>query len=275
MKDSDQLLADALSGRNRSIPSPASSPSRTMSSPDLIPSVAVIDTRTGSPGSTTRSFAWGGSHPRGSSTASSRWPARWRSRASTRSSSTTWRLPHRRQARRRASTCRSPRQVRIETIAGFSPRRRKELAHWVFAAADVFGYTAFNAQTPISGSGSKDMAPHLDYFSPMVYPSGYHMGIPGFRNPVNHSYEIVREACGSPASARRDAASRCVMAAGLQGLRRSTSAFPRGTRDPGAGARRGRGGRHRLDALNPRNDYTAGGLRPAALLAKKTAAVQP
>ena len=27
----------------------------------------------------------------------------------------------------------------------------------------------------------------------MVYPSGYHLGIPGFRNPVMHPYEVVRE----------------------------------------------------------------------------------
>ncbi|MBI1958683.1 MAG: GTP-binding protein, partial [Candidatus Rokubacteria bacterium] len=37
------------------------------------------------------------------------------------------------------------------------------------------------------------MAPHLDYISPMVYPSGYHRGIPGFRNPVEHPFEVVRE----------------------------------------------------------------------------------
>ena len=27
----------------------------------------------------------------------------------------------------------------------------------------------------------------------MVYPSGYHLGIPGFRNPVQHPYEVVQE----------------------------------------------------------------------------------
>ena len=27
----------------------------------------------------------------------------------------------------------------------------------------------------------------------MVYPSGYQMGIPGFRNPVQNPYEVVRE----------------------------------------------------------------------------------
>jgi hypothetical protein len=27
----------------------------------------------------------------------------------------------------------------------------------------------------------------------MVYPSGYHRGIPGYRNPVEHPYEVVHE----------------------------------------------------------------------------------
>ena len=47
--------------------------------------------------------------------------------------------------------------------------------------------------TPTSGSAIEELAPHLDYICPMVYPSGYHLGIPGFRNPVTHPYEIVRE----------------------------------------------------------------------------------
>src|SRR5439155_838894 len=44
-----------------------------------------------------------------------------------------------------------------------------------------------------NGQRIEEMAPHLDYFCPMVYPSGYHMGIPGFRNPVHHPYEVVHE----------------------------------------------------------------------------------
>src|SRR5207249_10056432 len=39
----------------------------------------------------------------------------------------------------------------------------------------------------------EELAPHLDYLCPMVYPSGYHVGIPGFRNPVQNSYAVVRE----------------------------------------------------------------------------------
>ena len=63
----------------------------------------------------------------------------------------------------------------------------------VFLGADVFGYTAFNANDTDIGQRVEELAPHLDYICPMVYPSGYHLGIPGFRNPVMHPYEVVRE----------------------------------------------------------------------------------
>ena len=35
------------------------------------------------------------------------------------------------------------------------------------------------------------LVPHIDYLSPMLYPSGFHVGIPGIANPVAHPYEIV------------------------------------------------------------------------------------
>jgi hypothetical protein len=33
--------------------------------------------------------------------------------------------------------------------------------------------------------------PYLDYLSPMLYPSGFHAGIPGCHDPVANPYEIV------------------------------------------------------------------------------------
>jgi hypothetical protein len=44
-----------------------------------------------------------------------------------------------------------------------------------------------------SGLRIEELAPNLDYLCPMVYPSGYHVGIPGFRNPVQNPYEVVKE----------------------------------------------------------------------------------
>ncbi len=86
------------------------------------------------------------------------------------------------------------RETRLPAIAGFLARARKELAlTGVFLAADVFGYTAFNENDTDIGQRVEELAPYLDYLSPMVYPSGYHLGIPGYRNPVEHPYEVVFE----------------------------------------------------------------------------------
>ncbi|HXJ82185.1 MAG TPA: putative glycoside hydrolase [Candidatus Methylomirabilis sp.] len=84
--------------------------------------------------------------------------------------------------------------TRLPTIAAFLAKARRELGPTgVFVAADLFGYTAFNTNDTDIGQRIEELAPHLDYICPMVYPSGYHLGIPGYRNPVAHPYEIVRE----------------------------------------------------------------------------------
>jgi len=84
--------------------------------------------------------------------------------------------------------------TRLPTIAAFLAKARRELGPTgVFLAADVFGYTAFNTNDTDIGQRVEELAPHLDYLCPMVYPSGYHLGIPGYRNPVAHPYEVVHE----------------------------------------------------------------------------------
>jgi hypothetical protein len=84
--------------------------------------------------------------------------------------------------------------TRLPTIAGFLARARGELGPLgAFVAADVFGYTAFNENDTDIGQRIEELAPHVDYLCPMVYPSGYHVGIPGYRNPVAHPYQVVHE----------------------------------------------------------------------------------
>jgi hypothetical protein len=85
-------------------------------------------------------------------------------------------------------------EARLAAVSGFLARARRELGPLgVFVAADVFGYTAFNQNDTDIGQRIEELAPHLDYLSPMVYPSGYHLGIPGYRNPVAHPYQVVYE----------------------------------------------------------------------------------
>jgi hypothetical protein len=85
-------------------------------------------------------------------------------------------------------------ETRLPTIAAFLGKARRELgASGAYVAADVFGYTAFNENDTDIGQRIEELAPHLDYICPMVYPSGYHKGIPGHANPVLVPYNVVHE----------------------------------------------------------------------------------
>ena len=82
--------------------------------------------------------------------------------------------------------------ARVATITGFLLEARKRLAPYnVFTAMDAFGYVCWNQNDTGIGQRLEDLAPAVDIISPMLYPSGFQFGIPGYRNPVEHSYEIV------------------------------------------------------------------------------------
>jgi hypothetical protein len=161
-------------------------------------------------------------------------------------------------------------ETRLPTIAGFLERARRELgAMGAFVAADIFGYTAFNENDTDIGQRIEELAPHVDYLCPMVYPSGYHVGIPGYRNPVSHPYHVVHEsvrlirkrAAGLPVQVRpwlqdfKDYAfDRRIF--GVPQIR----AQIKGSDDAG-----GLG----FMLWNPKNDYTGAALRPKGTLAAK------
>jgi hypothetical protein len=154
-------------------------------------------------------------------------------------------------------------ETRLTSIRGFLDRARRELSPMgVFLAADLFGYTAFNENDTDIGQRLEDLAPYLDYICPMAYPSGYHLGLPGYRNPVQHPYEIVSETVkkaqsriiGHPAKVRpwiqdfRDYAfDRRIF--GVKEVR----AQQKGAEDAGAFG---------WMLWNPRNDYTVDALKP-------------
>jgi len=153
-------------------------------------------------------------------------------------------------------------ETRLPAIAGFLGLARRELGPLgVYVAADVFGYTAFNENDTDIGQRIEELAPHLDYFCPMVYPSGYHVGIPGFRNPVQHPYEIVHESVRL--IQKRASHTRVRVRPWLQDFKdyafdkrifgvTEIRAQIKGADDAGAVG---------WMLWNPRNDYTAGALR--------------
>ncbi len=81
---------------------------------------------------------------------------------------------------------------RIRAISGFLGEAKKRLAQYnVFLTADIFGYVCWNLNDTKIGQRLEDVVPVLEYMCPMLYPSGFQYGIPGYRNPVAHPYEIV------------------------------------------------------------------------------------
>ncbi len=160
--------------------------------------------------------------------------------------------------------------TRLPTIAAFMAKARRELGPTgVFLAADLFGYTAFNTNDTDIGQRIEELAPHLDYICPMVYPSGYHLGIPGYRNPVNHSYEVVRESVRL--IRQRSQQTSVQVRPWLQDFK--DYAFDkrifgvREIRDQMRGA--DEAGAVGWMLWNPKNDYTADALRPKAIAAAK------
>lgn len=81
---------------------------------------------------------------------------------------------------------------RIQAISGFlMEARRRLLPYNVFLSADIFGYVCWNFNDTDIGQTLDDVALHVDYLCPMLYPSGFQYGIPGYRIPVASPYEIV------------------------------------------------------------------------------------
>jgi hypothetical protein len=86
----------------------------------------------------------------------------------------------------------STEENRVKALSGFLSEAKKRLAPYnVFLAADIFGYVCWNLNDTHIGQRLEDLVQHLEYFSFMLYPSGFQFGIPGYRNPVAHPHEIV------------------------------------------------------------------------------------
>ncbi|WP_279117455.1 putative glycoside hydrolase [Acidithiobacillus thiooxidans] len=84
------------------------------------------------------------------------------------------------------------RQNRVAAITGFLADARKRLIPYnVFLSADIFGYVIWNLNDTGIGQNLEEMAQQVDYISPMLYPSGFQYGIPGYPNPVLHPHQIV------------------------------------------------------------------------------------
>lgn len=86
----------------------------------------------------------------------------------------------------------SDKDSRVKTINSFLDEAREKInKHGVFVSADIFGYVLwFNGDMGI-GQELESILAHVDYLSPMLYPSGFTYGIPGYKIPTQNSYEII------------------------------------------------------------------------------------
>ena len=153
--------------------------------------------------------------------------------------------------------------TRLPAIAGFLAKARRELGPTgAFLAADIFGYTAFNVNDTDIGQRIEELSVSLDYICPMVYPSGYHLGIPGVRNPVLNPYEIVKESVRLTRQRSQNPAAQ--VRPWLQDFK--DYAFDKRIFGPGEVRAQIRGsddgGGSGWMLWNPKNDYTGAALRP-------------
>jgi hypothetical protein len=161
--------------------------------------------------------------------------------------------------------------TRVPAIAAFLAKARRELGPTgAFLAADIFGYTAFNTNDTDIGQRIEEISVSLDYICPMVYPSGYHLGIPGVRNPVLNPYEIVKESVRLTRQRLQNPAAH--VRPWLQDFK--DYAFDKRIFGPGEVRAQIRGsddgGGLGWMLWNPRNDYTGAALRPKTAVLTRT-----
>jgi hypothetical protein len=81
---------------------------------------------------------------------------------------------------------------RVKAITGFlAEARRRLIPYNVFLGADIFGYVFWNPNDTSIGQRLEDVSIPVEYICPMMYPSGFQFGIPGYRNPIVKSYEVI------------------------------------------------------------------------------------
>ena len=81
--------------------------------------------------------------------------------------------------------------TRAATVETFLRYLRAELPHAAISG-DIFGLAVVDAGDMGIGQVFERMAPHLSAVAPMMYPSHYHAGFAGYREPAKRPYEVVR-----------------------------------------------------------------------------------
>ncbi len=92
----------------------------------------------------------------------------------------------------------STKESRTAEISRFCAQLNQEVAPLgVVLSADLFGLTVWVDPEEEMGIGQRlsDIAPYVDYLSPMLYPSTFVSGNLGYEDPILHPYEVVYRSC--------------------------------------------------------------------------------
>lgn len=81
---------------------------------------------------------------------------------------------------------------RVYAISSFLKQAKDTLADTgVKISVDTYGYVCWNRNDTGIGQILEEMEKYADYICPMLYPSGFHLGIPEYKDPMKHMYEMV------------------------------------------------------------------------------------
>jgi len=81
---------------------------------------------------------------------------------------------------------------RVEAISNFLTTANKALRPYnVYTSVDTYGYVCWNDNDTNIGHTIESLSKHADYIAPMLYPSGFGVGIFGYKDPTDHRYEII------------------------------------------------------------------------------------
>jgi hypothetical protein len=86
------------------------------------------------------------------------------------------------------------RQNRVNAINTFLASAQQTLDRLdVIVSVDTYGYVCWNENDTGIGHQLADLGRYSDIVSPMLYPSSYHLGIPGYEESLNHIYRLIHD----------------------------------------------------------------------------------
>ncbi len=81
---------------------------------------------------------------------------------------------------------------RVNSISSFLKAAKEALDPMgVRISVDTYGYVCWNKNDTGIGQKLEELEKYADYICPMLYPSGFHLGIPEYKDPMANIYEII------------------------------------------------------------------------------------